>query len=81
MSDQPLLSEGLVVRRVRVPRHEVAFLRYILEAYDGLANLHGTRDGQIRLVTTVELANALDELLVALCHEMELEILPDEGVA
>lgn len=66
MTGAPLLGPGLVARRVRVPREEVAWLRYVLEAHDGLANLHGTGDGAITLVTTTSRAAELDEVLAEL---------------
>lgn len=66
MSDEPILGAGLVSRRVRVAREEVAWLRYVLEAHDGLANLHGARDGTITLVTTEDLASELDAVLAEL---------------
>ena len=42
--DQPPFGEGLVSREIVVPRHEVAFVRYLLEAEDGLGLLYG--DGE-----------------------------------
>ncbi len=62
----PLLGPGLVSRRVRVPRDEVAWLRYVLEAHDGLANLHGDGEGTITLVTTESRAAELDAILAEL---------------
>lgn len=73
MSAPLLLGPGLVARRVRVPRAEVALLRYLIEAYDGLANLHGSGDGTITLVTTTDRAAELDGLLDDLREELELE--------
>lgn len=73
MSAPLFVGPGLVARRVRVPRAEVALLRYLIEAYDGLASLHGSGDGTITLVTTEELAAELDGLLDDLRHELELE--------
>ncbi len=72
MSAPLLVGPGLVGRRLRVPRHQVALLRYLVEAHDGLANLHGDGDGAITLVTPTSQAAALDALLVDLCAELEL---------
>lgn len=66
MSDQPILGPGLASRRVRVAREDVAWVRYVLEAYEGLANLHGARDGAITLVTTESLAAELDLVIAEL---------------
>ncbi len=61
--NEPILGEGLASRRVRVARSEVAWLRYVLEAHDGLANLHGDGEGAITIVTTTSRAAELDEIL------------------
>jgi hypothetical protein len=71
----------------RVPRREVCYLRYTLEAYEGLCvptTLPG-RGGVVRLLTSAGLRAELQETLEALAAEMELEILewgvgrPDPG--
>ena len=67
-----LLGPGLTARRVRVARGDVAWLRYVLEAQDGLANLHGDADGVITLVTTDGLAEELDRALADLADEIDL---------
>lgn len=61
-----LLGPGLTSRRVRVPREEVAWLRYVLEGHDGLANLYGDGGEVIVLVTTVERAAELDAVIAEL---------------
>lgn len=66
VSDAPILGSGLVSRRVHVAREDVAWLRYVLEAHDGLANLHGTADGTITLVTTESLEAELDAIITEL---------------
>jgi hypothetical protein len=54
------LGPGLSSRRVRVSREEVAWVRYVLEAHDGLANLYGDGTDVITLVTPT-------------CNEAELD--------
>jgi hypothetical protein len=54
---------GLVVRRVRVPRAEVAFLRYLLEAQDGLGLLYGDGGDTVELLAPVEREAELDRFL------------------
>jgi hypothetical protein len=66
VSDEPILGAGLTSRRVRVAREDVAWLRYVLEGHDGLANLHGASDGTITLVTTDGLADELDAVIAEL---------------
>jgi hypothetical protein len=84
-----LIGPGLVARRVRLPRADVAMLRYLIEAYDGLANLHGARgdgargDGArgdaasglatVTLVTPASRVVELDGLLDDLAEELPLE--------
>ena len=67
-----LLGTGLVVRRFRVARADVAWIRYVLEAHDGLGNLHGDGRGVIAIVTTTELAEALDAMLDDLGNEIAI---------
>ncbi len=67
----PLLGPGLVGRRVRVAKSEVAWLRYVLEAHDGLANLHGAGDGTITLVTPECRSAELDAILAELGVPLE----------
>lgn len=49
-------------------------LRYLVEAYDGLANLHGSAEGTITLVTTEDRAAELDSLLRDLAEELPIEV-------
>lgn len=50
-------------RRVRVPKAQVAFLRYVLEAEDGLAFLHGDGSGAVWVFAPEGRAAELDALL------------------
>ncbi len=68
--NEALLGEGLVSRRVRVARADVAWVRYVLEAHDGLANLHGSGDGTLTLITTSSLERELDAVLHDLAQEI-----------
>ncbi len=61
-----LLGPGLSSRIVRVPREEVAWVRYVLEAHDGLANLYGDGTDVITLVTPTCNETELDGVLVDL---------------
>ncbi|MGE0786035.1 MAG: DUF4911 domain-containing protein [Sandaracinaceae bacterium] len=63
---------GLSRRELTVPRDRVMLLRYVLEAYDGLASLHGDDEGTITLLTPVERADELDALLAELTVELGL---------
>jgi hypothetical protein len=61
----------------RVPKPEVCYLRYTLEAYEGLCiptTLPG-QGGVVRLLTSRESREALEATLHALSEELELEVL------
>lgn len=66
-------GEGLVTRHVRVARDEVAWVRYVLEAHDGLGNLHSHGGGALTLVAPTCLAAELDALIEDLAAEIDLE--------
>ncbi|MGF1468675.1 MAG: DUF4911 domain-containing protein [Sandaracinaceae bacterium] len=64
---EPPLGPGLAAIEVRVPRAEVALLRYLLEAEEGLAVLYGDGAGRVWLVTPearlAELRRWVDDVL------------------
>lgn len=74
MSAPLFVGPGLVSRTVEVDRADVAWVRYVVEAHDGLANLHGDKDGTITLVTTPGMLGALDRLLDDLKSEIGLRV-------
>lgn len=57
------MGAGLVQRPVLAAKEQVGFLRYLLEAEDGLAFMHGDGSGVVHVLTTESLAAALDRLL------------------
>lgn len=59
-------GKGLVERRVLVPREKVAWLRYVLEAHEGLGLMHGDGSGVVLLLAPESQAAALDELIADL---------------
>ena len=69
----------------RVPREAICYLRYTLEAYEGLCiptTVPG-RGGLVRLLTEARLTPELDRVLAGLAEEIPLEILGrgEEGEA
>lgn len=68
-----LLDATLVARRVRVRKRDVAWVRYVVEAHDGLANVHVAPDGDVTLVTTGSQRAALDAVIDDLSAEIPLE--------
>ncbi|MFK7987925.1 MAG: DUF4911 domain-containing protein [Sandaracinaceae bacterium] len=74
MSAPLFLGPGLVARTIEVERADVAWVRYVVEAHDGLANLHGDKDGTITLVTTPGMLDELDRLIGDLSREIALRV-------
>jgi hypothetical protein len=62
-------GDGLCVRRVVVERAQVAWLRYLLEAHEGLAFMHSDGSGVVSLLTTESQGRALDALIADLERE------------
>jgi hypothetical protein len=57
------LGEGVVARRVRIDPENVVLLAAVVNAYDHLAWVHGTGDGELLLVTPEDMARELDAVL------------------
>lgn len=71
-------NEKVVLRSVRVEISDIAYLRFLLEAHDGLAvptTRQGTRD-IIDFVVAPDFEREFDELLAALADEMSLTPVP-----
>jgi hypothetical protein len=68
-------GQGLCARRVRVERAQVAWLRYLLEAHEGLAFMHSDGSGLVSLLTTESQRAGLDVLITDLEHEGVVEAL------
>jgi hypothetical protein len=58
-----------VERHLLVPRQDVAWLRYVREAHEGLGLMHGDGSGVIVLMTTESQVGALDRLIDDLRRE------------
>lgn len=67
-------GEGLVQRRVRVAKADVAWLRYTLEAHEGLAFMHSDGSGIVTLLTTESQRAGLDALIGDLLAERLLTL-------
>jgi hypothetical protein len=57
------VGAGLVERPVLVAKEQVAYLRYLLEAHEGLAFLHGDGSGVVLLLAPESQAHQLDLLI------------------
>lgn len=66
----PLLGEGLVARRVVVRARDVAFLKGVVEAHEGLAQVFAEHGGELTLAAPASRARELDELVDDLVAEL-----------
>lgn len=66
----PLLGEGLVARRVVVRARDVAFLKGVVEAHEGLAQVFAEHGGELTLAAPASRARELDELVTDLVAEL-----------
>ena len=67
------MGVGLVAFPVRVANADVVWLRSVLEAYEGLAQLYGDGTGQLLVITPAARVAEVDTLLDELCREIQLE--------
>ena len=72
--DAPL-GPGLVARRVLIARGEVAWLRYLLEAEDGLGFVYGDGRGEVLVIGTEAQAEALDGWLADVLPSLSASVL------
>lgn len=64
MNPSPLYEDpALYIRHLWVPREHVAWVRFIIEAYDGMATLHATGDGTVVLAATADTLSSLDQVI------------------
>lgn len=64
------LGPGMVERRVSLPSPQVVFLKGILEAHDGLAQVYAEKGGDLIICTTEQQAHELDALLQSLTRDI-----------
>jgi hypothetical protein len=67
----PRVGEGMVTRTLVVRAKDVVFLKGIVEAHDGVAQVFGERGGSLVLAAPVSRAAELDELVADLCSEFD----------
>ena len=63
-------DDRLVARRVTVPARDVAYVKSILEASEGLACMFAERGGELLIVAPVSRRAELDELVEDLRAEL-----------
>lgn len=67
----------MITRRLVVRAKDVAFLKGIIEAHEGLAQLFAEGGGDLTIAAPVGREAALDELVLDLAREFD-GIVPDE---
>jgi len=67
----------MVTRRVRVRARDVVFLKGIVEAGEGLAQVFAERGGELTLASPAGRARELDELVEDLCRELGALRIPE----
>lgn len=72
----PLVGEGMITRRLVVRAKDVAFLKGIIEAHEGLAQLFAEGGGDLTIAAPAGREAALDELVRDLALELG-GIVPD----
>ena len=66
----PCIGPGMVTRKILIRASEVVFLKGIVEASEGLAQVFAERGGDLTLASPADRARELDELVRDLCHEL-----------
>lgn len=66
----PLVGEGMITRRLIVRAKDVAFLKGVVEAHDGLAQVFAEGGGDLTLASPVGREAELDELVRDLADEL-----------
>jgi len=66
----PRVGEGMVTRSIVVRAKDVVFLKGIVEAHDGLAQVFGEGGGALVLAAPASRASELDELVTDLAAEL-----------
>jgi hypothetical protein len=70
------LGKGLVVRCIAIAPSDVLKMGALLAGYDQLASIHNAPDGTTMLVTTIDRANELDDVLGGLRDRVAMDVLP-----
>jgi hypothetical protein len=66
----PLIGEGMIVRRLVVRAKDVAFLKGVVEAHDGLAQVFAEAGGDLTIAAPAGRDAELDELVRDLATEL-----------
>lgn len=64
------VGEGMVSRAIVIRAADVVFLKGIVEAHDGLAQIFGERGGELLIAAPANRERELDALVRDLCAEL-----------
>jgi hypothetical protein len=67
----PLVGEGIITRRLVVRAKDVAFLKGIVEAHEGLAQVFAESGGDLTIAAPAGREAELDELVADLAAEFD----------
>lgn len=66
----PCIGPGMVVRRVVIRAKDVVFLKGIVEASEGIAQVFAEHGGDLTIASPADRERELDELVDDLCAEL-----------
>jgi hypothetical protein len=66
----PMVGDGMAIRRVVVRAADVVFLKGIVEAHEGIAQVFAENGGDLTLAAPADRARELDELVDSLLREI-----------
>lgn len=67
----PLVGEGMVTRRLVLRAKDVAFLKGVVEAHDGLAAVFAEHGGDLVIAAPADRERELEELVADLARELD----------
>lgn len=73
----PMIGEGMVTRRLVVRAKDVAFLKGVVEAHDGLAVVFAESGGDLLLASPADRERELDALVRDLAADLD-GVMPQE---
>lgn len=66
----PCIGPGMVTRKVTIRAKDVVFLKGIVEASEGLAQVFAEKGGELTLAAPADRAKELDQLVEDLCTDL-----------
>ena len=66
----PLVGPGMVTRRMIVASEDVVFVKGIVDALEGLAQVFAEKGGELTLAAPADRARELDAVVDDLCAEL-----------